>query len=98
VPQETAPAPLAPDASYAELNAGPWGTVKEVRSMDGQTVRLLNEQTPLRVELSSGQYKVTVEGPNGEQKVLEVEVPEHGGNSYFVLFHKPDIQRIINAK
>jgi len=98
VPQEMAPAALVPDATYAELNAGPWGTVKEVRSLDGQTVRLLNDQTPLRVDLPSGQYEVTVEGPNGENKTLQVEVPEHGGNSYFVLFHKPDIQRIINAK
>jgi hypothetical protein len=40
---------------------------------------------------------VSIEGPNGEKKVLQVEVPERGGNTYFVLFHKPDIQRIING-
>jgi tetratricopeptide (TPR) repeat protein len=98
VPQETSQMPVAPDVTYAEVDAGPWGTVKEVRSMDGQTVRLLNDQTPLRVELPTGQYKVSIEGPNGEKRVLQVEVPERGGNSYFVLFHKADIQRIINAK
>jgi serine/threonine protein kinase len=98
VPQTTAPSVVAADTTYAEVNAGPWGTVKEVRSMTGQTVRLLNDQTPTRVELPAGRYQVSVEGPNGEKKTVQVEVPEHGGSSYFVLFHKPDIQRIIGAK
>jgi hypothetical protein len=61
-------------------------------------VRTVNDQTPLRLELPPGQYKVSVEGPNGEKKVLQIEIPEHGGNPYFVLFHKPDIQRIVNSK
>jgi hypothetical protein len=102
-PEQHAAPPAKPpvvqqDVPYAEVNAEPWGTVKEVRSLDGQTVRSVNDQTPLRLELPPGQYKVSLEGPNGEKKVLQIEVPEHGGNPYFVLFHKPDIQRIINAK
>ena len=102
-PEHHAPPPpkspvVQQDVPYAEVNAGPWGTVKEVRSLDGQTVRTVNDQTPLRLELPPGQYKVSLEGPNGEKKVLQIEVPEHGGNPYFVLFRKPDIQRIINAK
>ena len=96
--QPSKPQAVQTDVPYAELNAGPWGTVKEVRSLDGQTVRTVNDQTPLRLELPPGQYKVSVEGPNGEKKVLQIEIPEHGGNPYFVLFHKPDIQRIVNSK
>jgi hypothetical protein len=102
-PEQHAPQPVKPavvqrEAPYAEVNAGPWGTVKEVRSLDGQIVRSVNDQTPLRLELPPGQYKVSLDGPNGEKKVVQIEVPEHGGNPYFVLFHKPDIQRIVNAK
>jgi hypothetical protein len=86
------------DVPYAEVNAGPWGMVKEVRSLDGQIVHPVNEETPLRITLPPGQYNVSLEGPNGEKKMLQIEVPEHGGNPYFVLFHKPDVQRIVNAK
>jgi protein kinase-like protein len=86
------------DVPYAEVNAGPWGMVKEVRSLDGQIVHPVNEETPLRITLPPGQYNVSLEGPNGEKKMLRIEVPEHGGNPYFVLFHKPDVQRIVNAK
>jgi hypothetical protein len=88
----------AESSSYVELNAGPWGTVKEVRSLGGQTVRHLNDQTPVRLNVPPGRYQVTIEGPRGQSKVVEVEVPEQGGHTYIVVFHKPDIERIISSK
>ena len=92
----TAPAkPAVTPTSYAEINAEPWGTVGNITTPQGELVRAVNDQTPVRVELSPGQYEVTLDGPNGQHKRVHVEVPQEGGKSYFVLFHKPDVGQIL---
>ncbi|PYX86148.1 MAG: hypothetical protein DMG68_16325 [Acidobacteria bacterium] len=88
----------APASSYAEINAEPWATVRNVNSAKGELVRAVNDQTPLRVDLPAGQYEVTLEGPSGQQKRVRVEVPEQGGKSYFVIFHKPDVAQILDKR
>ena len=81
--------------SYAEINAEPWGTVRQVYSLSDKRVLEVNEATPLRVKLPAGQYEARVEGPNGETETIRLEVPQEGGKSYFVLFENPDIQKIL---
>lgn len=83
--------------SYAEINAEPWGTVKQVSALNGESVLEVNDTTPLRVPLPAGQYLVRVEGPNHQTETITVEVPAQGGKSYFVLFQKPDIQKIVTS-
>lgn len=97
VSNSTAPdAPAAIPSPYAEINAEPWATVRKVANPKGDVVRALNDPTPLRVELPPGQYQITLEGPDGQQKHLPVEVPQEGGKSYFVVFHKPDVAQILS--
>jgi serine/threonine protein kinase len=95
----TAPANSSvPPSAYAEINAEPWATVRNIVTPQGETVRAVNDQTPIRVELPPGQYEVTLDGPNGQQKRVRVEVPEAGGKSYFVVFHKPDVAQILSNR
>ena len=86
------------EATYAVINAEPWGTVTDVVTLKGDRVKTVNDQTPLRLELPAGQYRVKVEGPKGEKKVVDIEVPAQGGQSYFVVFHRPDVGRLITRQ
>ena len=89
---------IAAPGTYAVINAEPWATVTQVLSLNGDIFRTVNDQTPLRLELPAGRYKVQMQGPGGEQQELAVEIPGEGGNSYFVLFRKPEIRRLITPK
>lgn len=84
--------------SYAEINAEPWGTVKRVSSVDGKSISEINEATPLRVTLPAGQYTVQIEGPDKQSKTVEVEVPQQGGKSYFVVFTAPDMEKLLGSR
>jgi serine/threonine protein kinase len=89
---------IAAPGTYAVINAEPWATVTEVLSLKGDILRTVNDQTPLRLELPAGRYKIQMQGPGGEQQELAVEIPNEGGNSYFVLFRKPEIRRLVTPK
>ena len=86
------------EPSYAVINAEPWGTVTEVDTLKGDRVKTVNDQTPLRLELPAGQYRVKVEGPKGEKRVVDIEVPSQGGQSYLLVFHKPDVGGLITRQ
>ena len=55
-----------PLVTYAEINATPYATVTSITSADGKFKLTLNEETPLRVALPAGTFKVEFKGPNGE--------------------------------
>ena len=93
----TAPESSTAAPSYAEINAEPWGTVKQVFSLNGKKVLELNDATPLRVSLPAGKYIMKVEGPNAQTETIRIEVPRQGGKSYFVLFRKPDVEKIVTS-
>jgi serine/threonine protein kinase len=84
--------------TYAEINAEPWGTITGIEPADGDAQKVIGTQTPLRLKLPPGQYSVTLEGPNHEQKQVDVTVPEQGGTSCFVFFRKPDLNQILGKK
>ena len=84
--------------TYVQINAEPWGTVKEIISSEGKSLSRPDEQTPARLSLPRGRYTVTMSGPTGETKQLQLEVPGREGNSYFVLFSKPDIDRMLSDR
>jgi hypothetical protein len=84
--------------SYAEINAEPWGTIKEITPANGEAQSAIGSATPLRVKLPAGQYSLTLEGPNHEQKRVEITVPKQGGTACLVLFRKPDLRRILSEK
>ena len=82
-------------SSYAEINAEPWATVVGVSPTSGDASAAVGQATPLRIKLAPGQYQVTLQGPNHEQKQVEINVPEQGGASCFAVFQKPDFNRIL---
>jgi eukaryotic-like serine/threonine-protein kinase len=95
-------APKSPNygsqVTYVQINAEPWGTVKEIVTSEGKSLSRPDEPTPARLSLPRGRYTVTMSGPTGETKQLQLEVPGREGNSYFVLFSKPDIDRMLSDR
>jgi hypothetical protein len=89
-PQQT-----AASYSYAEINAEPWATVTGVDPASGDAQSVVGQATPLRVKLPPGQYRVTLQGPNREEKKVDVIVPASGGVACFAVFKKPDLSRIV---
>jgi serine/threonine-protein kinase len=84
--------------TYAEINAEPWGTIKEIVPATGEAQSAIGSATPLRVTLPPGQYTVTLEGPNHETKQVNITVPAQGGASSLVLFRKPDIKKLLSQE
>jgi serine/threonine-protein kinase len=72
--------------SYIEIHAVPWGTVKSVTSLDGKINIEVNQQTPVRVNVPPGTYKVAVAGPHGEEKSEEVAVFTNQPGNYSPVF------------
>ncbi len=84
--------------TYAEINAEPWATLTDLTPANGEAQSVVGSVTPLRVKLPAGQYILTLEGPNHEQKQVEMTVPQQGGTKCFVVFRKPDVDRILSQK
>jgi hypothetical protein len=99
-PKDVAKPPVASvaDYTYAEINAEPWATVTALTPANGDAQTAIGQQTPLRVKLPPGDYNVTLEGPNAEQKHVDINVPQHGGTSCFAVFKKPDLNRIVGQQ
>ncbi|MDP9269074.1 MAG: protein kinase [Acidobacteriota bacterium] len=87
--------------AYIEINVTPWGKVKSITTVDGKrTVTLPAEtQTPLRVTLAPGDYKVTLAGPDGsEQSELVKVTDETPGTCCNIVFQQIDVEKVINAQ
>jgi serine/threonine protein kinase len=82
--------------TFAEINAEPWGTIKEITPANGEAQSAIGSVTPLRVKLPAGQYSLTLEGPNHEKKQVDITVPNQGGTACLVLFRKPDLKRLLS--
>jgi hypothetical protein len=82
-------------ATYAEINAEPWATITAITPANAEAQKIIGQQTPLRVKLPAGQYSVTLEGPNHQQKQVNVNVPQQGGTTSFTVFEKPDLNKIV---
>jgi eukaryotic-like serine/threonine-protein kinase len=52
--------------TYIEINATPWATVVSIDSVDGKLHYPVNQETPVRVAVPSGNFNVTFKTPNGE--------------------------------
>jgi serine/threonine protein kinase len=90
--------PVAADYTYTEINAEPWATVTALTPANGDAQSAIGQQTPLRVKLPPGDYSVTLQGPNEEQKRIDITVPQHGGATCFAVFNKPDLNRIVGTE
>jgi tetratricopeptide (TPR) repeat protein len=81
--------------SYAEINAEPWATITAINPTNAAAQQIVGQQTPLRAKLPPGQYNLTLQGPNREQKRVNVNVPQQGGTTSFTVFQKPDLAKIV---
>ncbi|MGH9510005.1 MAG: hypothetical protein ACRD2M_08720, partial [Terriglobales bacterium] len=88
----------APASAYVEINAIPWGTVKSIASTDGDEVQIGTEtQTPLRIALAPGDYKIVVAGPKGEEKTETIKVSDEAPGSYVPVFEAIDVEKIVTT-
>src|SRR5206468_3816034 len=67
----TAPLPLD---SYVEINATPWAKVTNIVSKDGKHTYPVNQETPIRVLLPSGDYTVNATDPDGKPMSQAIQV------------------------
>ena len=87
---------VPPATAYVEINAIPWGTVKSITTVDGKRTIPVNQQTPVRVMLAPGDYKVTIAGPNGQEQVEPVSVRDDQPGSVTPVFDQIDVEKIVN--
>jgi hypothetical protein len=66
-------APPAID-TYVEINATPWAKVTNIVSKDGKRTYPVNQETPVRVQLPSGDFTVNATGPDGKQVTQPIQV------------------------
>jgi serine/threonine-protein kinase len=74
---QTQTGPVAPGRGVLLLSASPWGDLEKiVNTGNNQPIDLSDEKrsTPTRIELDPGKYLVTVNGPNGKQATVDVEI------------------------
>ncbi len=87
-----------PATAYIEINAVPWGTVKTVTSSDGKVKLDVNKETPLRVPVPPGTYKVVIDGPSGQEQTVEVKVTnDNPGEVAPPAFEEIDVDQILNS-
>jgi serine/threonine-protein kinase len=86
-----------PASTYIEINGIPWGTVKSITSVDGKVSLSPNEQTPARIAVPPGDYKVVVDGPDGQEQSVDVKATDDIPGSITPVFQQIDVDQIINA-
>src|SRR6267142_151160 len=84
------------ESTYVEINAVPWGMVKAITKPDGKVVKEINQQTPVRVPLPPGEYKVVVAGPKGDQRSESIKITAEQGGSVYPVFEAIDVEKILN--
>jgi serine/threonine-protein kinase len=67
----TAPLPLD---SYVEINATPWAKITNIVSKDGKHTYQVNQETPVRVALPSGDYTVNATDADGKPMTQGIQV------------------------
>jgi serine/threonine-protein kinase len=93
---------LAPKATtYIEINVTPWGKIKSISTVDGKrSVELpADAETPTRVNVPPGDYKVTLAGPDGtEQSEMVKATDDAPGTCCNIVFQQIDVERVLNAQ
>lgn len=83
--------------SYVEVNAVPWARVTHVESADGKYKADPNVETPVRVQLPAGQYKITLVGPDNKPAVKDVTVSATQPGSISNVFEAVSANEIVQS-
>ena len=86
-----APAPVG----TLEIYAVPWGMVKSVTPAKGGETRSLDQATPLSLELPAGEYRVVIDGPDGQEKTETVNINASHSHRMQPVFGQVNVEEII---
>ena len=64
---------------------------------DGKVVAAVDQVTPVRIALPAGDYKVTVAGPDGAQRIEDVRASRESPSAVTVIFEAIDVEKIVNT-
>lgn len=82
-----------PPSMFVQLNAAPWGTVKQVIPEKGKPIDV-NEATPVRISAPMGKMTIVMVDPDGgEHRDAFTASPEN--NAYTASFSDPPIDDIV---
>lgn len=88
-------APAVP-SSYITVNAVPWGTVKTLTDSKGKVIEI-NKETPIRIPVNPGDYKVVVQGPDVQEQSQQIKAASDSPGSYTPVFEKIDVDKIMQS-
>jgi serine/threonine-protein kinase len=88
----------APVPTYMQIDASPWARVVQVQDSEGHSIQLPGDATtPWRLDdLKTGQYTVTLAGPNGDQQIAICGISETD-HLCMLQIEAPDIQAVITG-
>jgi serine/threonine protein kinase len=94
----TAP-PVSPGTSDLQLVANPYGSVEKLVNVDTHTPVPMSavddeNSTPLLITLKPGNYELTVKGPEGDTKTLNVRLDAGVRRTELVTFHSPNLDTL----
>ena len=58
----------------------------------------VNQETPVRVPLTPGEYTVVVAGPDGDEQTQKVTVTNDVPGSFTPVFEKIDVDKILQSQ
>lgn len=95
----TSTAPAAPTAGEGLLllSASPWGDLDRIVSKHDQREIALDQHdrsTPARLALEPGEYSVTVSGPAGRQKTIDVAIEAGKPTAHNVALGSVDVDAL----
>ncbi len=91
--------PSPPNATaYIEVNAVPWGTVKQVKSKDGTFKDSTERVTPVRLMLPPGDYEIVIAGPSGKEVTETAKISNESPGQVLTVLEPVDVEKIINAR
>ncbi|HUQ49733.1 MAG TPA: protein kinase [Terriglobales bacterium] len=90
----TAPPPIE---TYVEINAVPWAQVKSIASADGKFKVDVNQETPVRVPLPSGEFTITFAKPDGTPATEKITVNKNQPGSVSPVFESVSANEIVQS-
>jgi serine/threonine protein kinase len=90
----TAPLPLD---TYVEINATPWAKVTTIVSKDGKHTYPVNQETPIRVNLPSGEYTVNATDPDGKPMSQAIQVDKSAPGSVSLVVEAVSANEIVQS-
>ena len=83
--------------TYVEINATPYASVKNIVSTNGKLTYEVNQDTPVRVALSTGEFTVNLTGPDGKAQTCKITVSKTSPGQCSPAFVAVNPDDIVNS-